>query len=645
MSSLEYLCKLENEKKLELLFIQVANKERIKKNDILYLFDEVGTGKTISAGICIIEMILSKEYKNILWVSSSRNNLISDTCKKLYKNLDLKCNEEAILEGKKYNIDVIKAHIKDFECLKTNDYDIIIIDEANDFFNSIIYENKTLKGNTKKYKGLEELNAKKTIFLTATPIISAKEDFLKAYSDLGSILTYKNHLKNNNKEYTLEKYKEYNWKILNEKTRNPLDLCTNFDIDSPVTRCFKDINRLIRIENGKIEKKKSKPIRIEPYILDTHKITKSETEEEFYKSIKEKFPYVKDECFDKNKSYFDIIYQIIKKSKEEKIIDSKQINLLLAIINILSIRKTRYCNILNKDIDIKNKIIVYVNTNNECNGQTKEIVKALEYFNKFIDKFFGTNECKYIYKEYHGRTQENDKIQKVVTSDGNTENLPDILITTSSFLESGVDLPGYNYIINYTIPPRASTIEQRFGRIDRLTSNHKHLNMYFIVNSGEKNCTSTKNLIDSLDSFINNTIEKIPSKNCIISKSGLEDMNKVLELRIEYLNELIKINENRISYYEKENLNENEEYIKREKKEIRYNNKAIEDIEKTKNNLEELKSKLEDVSDNIFYRCKNDGKIKTINAEYCLEKIINCEEYKNYENKIVKEIECINQYS
>ena len=120
-----------------------------------------------------------------------------------------------------------------------------------------------------------------------------------------------------------------------------------------------------------------------------------------------------------------------------------------------------------------------------------------------------------------------EKTYKIVTGENNYEldkykghdNLPTVLILTYQIAEQGVNLPGYNYVINYHVSAFPSALEQRFGRIDRLGkkgSMFPEINMCFLI--AEDWDTNTWNFYCAMSVYLRNLITYLPSKNTILSE-------------------------------------------------------------------------------------------------------------------------------
>lgn len=92
--------------------------------------------------------------------------------------------------------------------------------------------------------------------------------------------------------------------------------------------------------------------------------------------------------------------------------------------------------------------------------------------------------------------------------------LPHVLIVTAGIAEEGLNLPGYNYVINYYISSSVASLEQRFGRVDRLESRHDNIHAcYLLTESGRD--VSTLNFYIAVTSCLKELLTHLPSRNTI----------------------------------------------------------------------------------------------------------------------------------
>ncbi len=105
-----------------------------------------------------------------------------------------------------------------------------------------------------------------------------------------------------------------------------------------------------------------------------------------------------------------------------------------------------------------NKFVIFTQY---VSKEAKDIAKYLEEESDFSN-FDEVTDVKKTYKVITGENSyELNKFSR-------EENLPTVLIVTFQIAEQGVNLPGFNYVINYHIHGTPSKLEQRFGRIDRM---------------------------------------------------------------------------------------------------------------------------------------------------------------------------------
>lgn len=127
-------------------------------------------------------------------------------------------------------------------------YGLVIIDEAHVFLNP----------DTERYKALTStfIQTEKVVFLTATPIKSGEAD-LETYVEIGKKLRAGKPCKN---EITAEDLK----RMLVPQDSDALPICSSFEIESPVTRYFKETFEDLRPK--RVEQTKRKAKRNAPHI-------------------------------------------------------------------------------------------------------------------------------------------------------------------------------------------------------------------------------------------------------------------------------------------------------------------------------------------------------------------------------------------
>ena len=197
--------------------LQFSNINRIESNDAVYIFDEVGCGKTISAGLMALhylENAPSDASKNVQIVTinalvkpaydNGRGQFLNDWYEKLpfislnYTNKVSICNN----------------HYKNIEKIKDKKIGLLIIDEAHLFLED-----------TYRLGNLMSLNAQKVIFLSATPIKHGRRDLIR-YCDIADSVTGK------------KCSREWINQLISGNSEKPI--CGIFEKNSPVSRYFKD---------------------------------------------------------------------------------------------------------------------------------------------------------------------------------------------------------------------------------------------------------------------------------------------------------------------------------------------------------------------------------------------------------------------
>lgn len=567
--------------KIDIYPIQFANCDRLQANDAVYIFDEVGSGKTISSGLMALDYLYNNKSSNLLIITTNAlvrtGQFLSDWYDKLpFEQLELK-----------NRIEITNNHHANIKKFSGKKYGLIIVDEAHLFLNIDSY----------RYNNLKEIKAEKIVFLTATPIKNTVSD-LQIYVGLAKKILGKETL--------------FDWTINEQKNagvRKEDDIISNqFDVEFPVTRYFKDTIQCIRVK----EYEKNKARRLIPQVWEY------ETEAE----------------------------------------DKDRVLLKKIILN---------------QKDNKNRFVIFTRYVEKETEKIEELLKN-NGFKKYVNDKENGNKT---YKIVTGKNSE--ELSKYTGK----ENLPTVLILTYQVAEQGVNLPGYNYVINYHISAFPSALEQRFGRIDRMNSDFEEINMCFLISKKEYD-SNTWNFYSAMITYLYNLIPYIPSRNTILSKEILEQYvdfekmkekykqgyrNNVIEKQLENMEnnieaEILEKDFNNIDLSIEKEFELSQKYGEElfefiNEKGIEYNNvneTKKEFIEKIKKELEILKKKekeevdnvinqiKDNIGDNIFY-FKNswfiyEGKkeINNISAVECGTIIEGREEYVQYKNKFEKTI-------
>lgn len=426
--------------------IQFANCDRLQKNDAVYIFDEVGSGKTISSGLMALDYLYNNPGKVLIITTNAlakkgANSEYGQFLKDWYDKLPFK---QLNLSNR---IDIVNNHYANL--VSKEKYGLVIIDEAQLFLNQ----------ESLRYKYLSEyVKAEKIVFLTATPIKTSKND-LYTYVRLAKCVT--------NKEISSSWIDE-----INTNNKKPEEIiCSMFDIGSPVTRYFKDTIMSLNVEG--YHKRQAR--RLTPQLWQ---YGNSETKNNvLLRNINEKYKQ------DVN-NRFVVFTRFVEK-------EAKAIEELLLNAGFKKYEKAMYSN------EIKTFKVI-------------------------------TGSNAYELSEYCG-----------------TSSLPTVLILTYQIAEQGVNLPGYNHVINYHVSAFPSALEQRFGRIGRMGKNgsqYSEINMCFLISKDYWD-TNTWNFYCAIAIYLHNLISYLPSKNTILSEEIIQKYGETkdyVRAYIEKINELIK---------------------------------------------------------------------------------------------------------
>lgn len=556
---------------LTLYPIQLANIERVEKNDAVFIFDEVGCGKTISSGLMALSYLEHHEEKKVLVITI--NSLVKTG---QFKNDWF--DRLPFTDEQKKRVTVVNDNMNKIERQKDTEWGLIVIDEAQLFLSDV---------ETQKKRALENLRAEKVVFLTATPIRKDEED-LKKYIDIAyKIMQKKESLKISGEDYSQTDWIEKIYRILADaikgKENTEENICARFDPALPVTRYFKDTVRFLERSSESDLQRVASEKKSKRRFAEIWKMSDSPTRN----------AQTKEECL------FLRMNEILEKENEHRF------------------------------------VVFATKTQAEQLG---------EHFSK---KGF---------MNYNDENNTGSRTYKVVTGD-NSEELgklggknaptPTVLFVNYQVAEQGVNLPGFDYIVNFQISRFPSRLEQRFGRIDRLDKNgmgkYDAINVCYVLNDRRFD-SSTINFQFAMTAYMESVLPYLPSRNMILNKNVLSYLATELIAYEELLSgiyEKLKRGEC-LSKDESEWLGQQKKAAEEEGIEKEINLEQIErllkSIERDKQRLEEIK-KLDscnhilgdlEVSDGIFVKYGDQGHIKTITNVECAESILDCEEYKNY---------------
>jgi len=425
------------------------------------LADEVGLGKTITAGMVLKELIFRRLVKRVLILTPpSLMNQWKEELKEKF-NLDFKfINTTSDWVKTKYclaSLDRVKwfdKKLKKFKHDKAHEiyWDLIIVDEAH----------KLKDRRTDRWKFVDKLQKKRLLLLTATPF---QNDLLELYNLL--YLLKRGHLG------TLSKFKEKY--LLQEDKRHPLnpeELKTKLDEvmirrrrDQTKVKYNKRIAKIIEVNLTKEEYQIYENI-IE--LLMKHYLNWKEEKIDTKMAIYSILPKITSSSRSSIQSLKKIVnnpkYHLSTKNFAKEILKNyKKIKINSKIKRLIEVVD----NILSKDK--QTKIIIYT----KHPATLKYIVSKLKPKKLQVVEFFGGLTPK----------EKNKRINEF-------KNNAQILISTDTGSE-GLNLQFCNNIINYDLPWNPMLVEQRIGRLDRI-GQKKEINVYALATKK----TIEENIVD-----------------------------------------------------------------------------------------------------------------------------------------------------
>lgn len=449
--------------------LQFANCDRIEKNDAVYIFDEVGSGKTIMAGLMALHYLYNSPGQKVLVITTPalshsgpcNTQKAADETDKIpcaflrdwYEKLPIR---DLSMEDR---VTVISNNYSPIGKEPIHDYGMVIIDEAHEFLNCGIKRLKRRENLEAHYSNKTYTATEKVVFLTASPIKECLAD-MKKYCDLAQEMLKKPILPEDSEE--CEKLRESFFdQIFGEK----------FDRFFPATRWFKDEVSCLANFNAPV------PLRQPPELWTWSNKP------------------------GKNAALLMHICETLQTAPDSRfLIFARWVTQRVEYDDVQSIRECL--------------------VNSGCPELSEDQVKVITGINSQD------------LKDYSGK--------------GKNENLPRVLILNYQVAEAGLNLPGYNYVVNYHISAYPSALEQRFGRVDRLNSEYKTIHSCYLLRQEEEKTageeddgealaywdTDTNNFRDAVQTYLHGVLPCLPSRNVMLSKDVF-DIYDVLNSRIE----------------------------------------------------------------------------------------------------------------
>lgn len=403
---------------VDLYPLQFANIERLNNhgNDVVYIFDEVGSGKTISSGIMALDYLEQNPDEKVLVITT--NALARSSSVRPYGQFVGDWFERLPFDtlGFMDKVKVVNNHHSKFK--NKQEYGLVIVDEAHLF----------LSEETQRYSNLvQNISAKKVVFLTATPIKQYVSD-LQVYPRIAAAL--------------IKKDVDGSWITqLQTSGKEPKQLiCSQFDVKYPVTRYFKDTIKSLQTKGYE------------------------KTQAKRYETLTWKYQSYSN----KNEVLVENLRDLYNQSKD-------------------------------------NRFVIF----------TRYVVKEADIIGGHLEAagFVKSNKELFDKPTYYIVTGRNPQ---ELSDFSKLTDLPTVLILTYQIAEQGINLPGYNHIVNYHISAYPSALEQRYGRIDRLNSQSEAIYNCFLISSKYFD-TNTFNFYCAINTCLGSLLGYLPSRNTILS--------------------------------------------------------------------------------------------------------------------------------
>lgn len=167
-----------------------------------------------------------------------------------------------------------------------------------------------------------------------------------------------------------------------------------------------------------------------------------------------------------------------------------------------------------------NKVVIFVKFEYEGRNIIKHLCKEIgssQQIHKFRTNKNKEKSICFIMAKFGDDTL-NTLTQKYNTT--NKDDVPDVLILSSAIGSTRINLPAYNYVINFHIGKNCAEFEQRFGRIDRYNSINNELHNIFVISKFNKRYSL--NFIYAMHIYITKISRFIPTKNIFINNDTIK---------------------------------------------------------------------------------------------------------------------------
>ncbi|REK76103.1 SNF2-related protein [Paenibacillus paeoniae] len=487
--------------------LQASIIDKLNHNSYAFVFDEPGAGKTVQ-GIYSIWNVISKktqdEPTNILIIAPNKQlankwrseikqflmldfSLIGNSTKDITYNQSYvsgKDNLYITYNSSNYsNLGITQLTNYDSENIYRSDWDLIICDEAHDYYtnylNALFSDTVELKDGTYYKNRLAWFGAKQVLVLTATPIKFYYDEKLKLRDDFRKIKQIPERL-------LLEPSP-----VINEITIEDMLV---FDSKKPVQRYFKETV----LESKKYKNRQVEVIEYKP--------------EDLAKSLWKYENGYRQHCFG---NIFLLVNRLQSQSSWQTMFNDSEREKLQNIYKLYS--KSEYTN---EDVEeLKQfdvKLREFINKI-DCKEARMVIFVESKDTQKYLTKVFkaiGLN-------VFSLSSDKGLDIREKMVSEFNHLANSKVLITTWDLGNYGLNMHGGDTVACYEASRQINQIEQGFGRIDRINKGFNELKL--ILFKADGHYYDSYVLMDIYRKLFTEQLKNAPSKNMLFTSDYLDD--------------------------------------------------------------------------------------------------------------------------